>query len=145
MPANAPVVRAGNPDREKTADLLGQALAQGYLEMPEYEARLQAAFAARTRAQLHELTADLPVERLKRADPRRRKARRRVARRSVQFHVAGYLAGSLLMLGIWLVVGLSAGAWYFWPVWPIMGWGFGVICHAIPAIAHGSANPARSA
>ena len=49
MPAIAPVVRAGDPDREKTADLLGQALAQGYLEMPEYEARLQAAFAATTR------------------------------------------------------------------------------------------------
>lgn len=144
-PAAMPVVRAGNPDREKTADLLGQALAQGYLEMPEYEARLQAAFAATTRTQLHELTADLPVAHLKRHDPRRREARRRAARRSVQFHLAGYVAGCLLMLGIWLAVGLSAGAWYFWPVWPIMGWGIGVACHAVPALAHGTSHPARIA
>ncbi|RAV18027.1 hypothetical protein DQP55_00595 [Mycolicibacterium sp. GF69] len=139
----APVVRAGDPDREKTADLLGQALAQGYLEMPEYEARVQTAFAAATRPQLHELTADLPVAYLRRHDPRRRAARRRAVRRSVQFHLAGYVAGCLLMLGIWLTVGLSAGAWYFWPVWPIMGWGIGVACHAVPALAHGSIDPAR--
>lgn len=136
-------VRAGDRDRENTARVLGLALAQGYLEMPEYEARLQTAFATSTRGELRGLTADLPVEHLKRRDPRRHAARQRAARRSVQFHLAGYLAGSLLMLGIWLVVGLSAGAWYFWPVWPIMGWGIGVLSHAVPVMAHGSSNPAR--
>ncbi|OBI78877.1 DUF1707 domain-containing protein [Mycobacterium sp. E740] len=138
-------IRAGNPDREKTAQLLGLALTQGYLEMPEYEARLRTAFAAATRGQLRAVTADLPVERLRRSDPRRREAHRRVARRSIRLHVAGYLAGSLLMLGIWLAVGLGSGAWYFWPVWPIMGWGIGVVCHAVPIMAHGSIRPARIA
>lgn len=141
----ASVVRAGDPDRERTAHLLGLALAQGYLDMTEYESRLQTAFAAATRADLHALTADLPLAHLRRNDPRRREALRRAARRSVQFHLAGYVAGSLLMLGIWLVVGLTAGSWYFWPVWPILGWGIGVICHAAPALAHGSISPARIA
>lgn len=132
MPAVAPVVRAGDLDREKTADVLGLALAQGYLEMPEYETRLQAAFAATTRPELHGLTADLPVQRLRRNDPRRREARRRMARRGVQMHLAGYLTMVAIVLTVWLAVGLTAGAWYFWPIWPILGAGIGLLGHALP-------------
>lgn len=155
MPATAPVVRAGDPDREKTADVLGLALAQGYLGMPEYEARLQSAFAATTRPELHGLTADLPVERLRRNDPRRREARRRMARRGVQVHLAGYLTMVAIVLTVWLAVGLTAGAWYFWPIWPILGAGIGLLGHALPVRyalpttpcrrGHGSISPARIA
>ncbi|KUI12990.1 hypothetical protein AU193_04420 [Mycobacterium sp. GA-1285] len=155
MPAITPVVRAGDPDREKTADVLGLALAQGYLEMPEYEARLQAAFAANTRPELRGLTADLPFERLRRNDPRRREVRRRMARRSVQLHLAGYLAMVAIVLTVWLAVGLTAGAWYFWPIWPILGAGIGLVGHALPVRyalpptpcrrGHGSISPARTA
>ena len=128
----APIVRAGDIDREKTANLLGQALAQGYLGMDEYEARLQTTFSAHTRSQLHQLTADLPVDRLRRSDPLRQEARRRAARRSVQIHLAGYLSMVVIVLAVWLAVGLSAGAWYFWPIWPILGAGIGVVGHALP-------------
>ena len=51
-------VRAGDRDRERTANLLGQALAQGYLAMDEYESRLQATFAAHTTAELRRLVTD---------------------------------------------------------------------------------------
>ncbi|MEO3758746.1 DUF1707 domain-containing protein [Mycobacterium sp. B14F4] len=133
MPAAiTPVVRAGDADRAKTATLLGQALAGGFLDMTEYESRLQTAFTAPTRADLRALTADLPVEHLKRTDPRRREARRRAARRSVQFHLAAYLAMVVIVLTVWLAVGLSAGSWYFWPIWPILGAGIGVLGHALP-------------
>ncbi|WP_102145290.1 DUF1707 domain-containing protein [Mycobacterium hubeiense] len=125
-------VRAGDRDREKTADLLGQALAQGYLTMPEYEERLQTAFGAHTTAELRALVADLPVARLKSNDPRRQAARRRAARRGMQIHVGAYLAGVALMLAIWLAVAVSTGAWYFWPIWPILGWGIGVVSHVLP-------------
>ena len=44
MPApTTPSTRAGDREREKTANQLGSALAQGYLELGEYETRLQAA------------------------------------------------------------------------------------------------------
>jgi fatty acid desaturase len=125
-------IRAGDRERERTANQLGQALAQGYLEMDEYESRLQAAFAAHTAADLHQLVADLPLARLRRDDPRRQAARRAAAWRSVQIHLAGYLAMVVIVLTVWLVVGLSAGAWYFWPIWPILGAGIGVLGHAIP-------------
>ncbi|HEX2399357.1 MAG TPA: DUF1707 domain-containing protein [Mycobacterium sp.] len=125
-------VRAGDREREKTADHLGQALAQGYLAMDEYETRLQAAFAANTAPELRRLVADLPLAELWRNDPRRREARMRAARRGVQFHLAGYLAMVVIVLAVWLAVGLTAGAWYFWPIWPILGAGIGVVGHAVP-------------
>ena len=123
--------RAGDREREKTANDLGLALAQGYLDMGDYERGVQSAFAAGTREDLRALTADLPVANLRRRDPRRREAHARAARLSVALHLSAYLAVSLLMLGIWLAVGLSAGGWHFWPVWPIMGWGIGIVSHAL--------------
>ncbi|MGV0793977.1 DUF1707 domain-containing protein [Mycolicibacterium sp. XJ1819] len=125
-------VRAGDRERDKTADQLGRALAQGYLAMDEYDARLQAAFAAHTTADLRALLADLPLDRIRRNDPQRREARRRAARRGVQIHLAGYLAMVAIVLTVWLAVGLTAGSWYFWPIWPIMGAGIGVVAHALP-------------
>lgn len=138
----SPTTRAGDREREQTANDLGRALSQGYLTMAEYEQRLQSAFQAPTTGELRHLVADLPLPRLRRNDPRRRAAQLKAARLSVRLHLAAYLAGSLLMLGIWLAVGLSAGGWYFWPMWPIMGWGIGVASHAIPIWAHGSMRPA---
>jgi hypothetical protein len=148
----APSVRAGDRERERTANLLGSALAQGYLEMGEYETRLQAAFAAQTTAELRDIVADLPLAQLRRNDPRRREARKAAARRGVLIHLAGYLAMVVIVLTVWLAVGLTAGAWYFWPVWPILGAGIGVLGHALPirfAFAcparQGSISPARIA
>lgn len=129
-------IRAGDRERERTATDLGRALAQGYLPMSEYEDRLGRAFAADTAGDLDALVADLPVGRLRHHDPRRRAAQLRAARLSVRIHLGTYLAGVLLMLGIWLAVGMGGGGWYFWPVWPILGWGIGVASHAIPIMAH---------
>jgi uncharacterized protein DUF1707/2TM domain-containing protein len=148
----APSTRAGDREREKTANQLGSALAQGYLETAEYETRLQAAFAAHTATELRQLVADLPLAQMRRNDPRRREERRAAARGGVQLHLAGYLAMVVIVLTVWLVVGLAAGAWYFWPIWPILGAGIGVVGHALPIgfarpcqARQGSINPARIA
>lgn len=125
-------LRAGDRDREATAALLGQAFAQGYLHMAEYEHRVKAVFDAYSTPDLRQLTADLPLAELRRTDPRRLAARRAAARRGVQIHFAAYLAMVVIVLTVWLVVGLTAGAWYFWPVWPILGAGIGVVSHALP-------------
>jgi uncharacterized membrane protein YccC len=125
-------VRAGDRDRERTGNHLGQALAQGYLAMDEYETRLQAAFAAQTHEELHQLVADLPLDHLRRHDPQRRAARQAAARKSVRIHLVGYAAMVVIVLAVWLAVGITAGAWYFWPIWPILGAGIGVLGHALP-------------
>ena len=51
---------------------------------------------------------------------------------SVKLHLAAYLLMVVVVLTVWLAVALSAGAWYFWPIWPILAAGIGVLGHAIP-------------
>jgi hypothetical protein len=69
------------------------------------------------------------VERISRRNPHRRAARLAAARRGVQIHLIGYLS---VTIGVWLAIAVAAGAWYLWPVRPILGGGLGVISHAIP-------------
>lgn len=126
-----PATLAGNRDREKTADLLGQALAQGYLQLDEYDQRLQTVFQTHTAEELHELLADLPLDRIRRHDPRRRAARIAAARRGVHAHLAVYLAMVVIVLTVWAAVALTTDATYFWPIWPILGAGIGLVGHAV--------------
>lgn len=123
-------VRVGDRERQTAVTRLGQAFSQGYLTMLEYETRLDQAVAAETAGALQQLLGDLPVRRIARSDPGRRAAQRAAARRGVRIHLFAFLAASLLMVGIWLTLALSVGALYFWPVWPILGGGIGVISHA---------------
>src|SRR4051794_32069092 len=52
-------------------------------------------------------------------------------RRSFETHLTVYVLINLLLIGIWA----ASGGGYFWPIWPILGWGMGVACHAAPLIA----------
>jgi DUF1707 SHOCT-like domain/2TM domain len=129
--ATNPSDRAGDRDRQKTAARLGQALAQGYLQINEYDQRVQAAFQTQTTGELRELLADLPVERIRRADPRRRAARVAAARIGVRIHLGAYVAMTIVVLTIWAAVAVTTDASYFWPIWPILGGAIGLISHAL--------------
>jgi hypothetical protein len=54
--------RVGDADRNRTADLLKEAHAAGYLSLEEVDERLGTALTARTRGELDRLVADLPPE-----------------------------------------------------------------------------------
>ena len=123
--------RAGDRDREKTAARLGQALAQGYLQLDEYEQRVEKAFQTQTTGDLKQLLADLPLDRIRRADPRRRAARAAAARLGVRIHLAAYLAMTVIVLTVWAAVAVTTGASYFWPIWPILGAVIGLVSHAL--------------
>jgi uncharacterized protein with von Willebrand factor type A (vWA) domain len=123
--------RAGDYDRQKTAARLGQALAQGYLAMDEYEQRVQAVFQTQTTGELRELVSDLPLDRIRRADPRRRAARMAAARRGVRIHLGAFVAMAVIVLTVWAAVAVTTGAAYFWPIWPILGAAIGLISHAL--------------
>lgn len=122
---------AGTRDREKTADLLGQALAQGYLQVDEYDQRLQTAFQTQTAEELRAVLAGLPLDRIRRHDPRRRAARVAAARRGVRAHLGAYLAMVVIVLTVWAAVAMTTDATYFWPIWPILGAGIGLVSHAV--------------
>ena len=123
--------RAGDRDRQRTATRLGQALAQGYLEIDEYEERVRAAFQTHDTGELRALVADLPLDRIRRADPRRRAARIAAARLGVRIHLGAYLAMATIVLTVWAAVAATTDASYFWPIWPILGGAIGFISHAL--------------
>ena len=121
------IARAGDRDRQKTASRLGQALAQGYLALQDYEQRVQQAFQTETTGELKQLVADLPVDRIRRADPRRRATRKAAARTGVRIHLAAFLAMTAVVLTVWAATGVT----YFWPIWPILGAAVGLVSHAL--------------
>ncbi|MFF7737264.1 MULTISPECIES: DUF1707 domain-containing protein [unclassified Streptomyces] len=56
-----PDLRASDADREKVAEVLRDALAEGRLDMEEFEERLDATYKARTYGELAPITRDLPA------------------------------------------------------------------------------------
>ena len=53
-----------------------------------------------------------------------------------QWHARIYVLVNLFLIGIWAVTGLG----YFWPVWPIMGWGLGLGVHALATYSFPSSD-----
>ncbi|MFG3657272.1 DUF1707 domain-containing protein [Streptomyces sp. NPDC047706] len=61
MTDDAPELRASDADRERVAEVLRDALAEGRLDMTEFEERLDATYQARTYGELTPITRDLPA------------------------------------------------------------------------------------
>ncbi len=58
---------------------------------------------------------------------RREAAIKRIkAKRDFRNHLAIYLVVNTLLVVIWA----ASGAGYFWPIWPIAGWGVGLAFNA---------------
>jgi hypothetical protein len=104
---------ASDGDRERIAERLQAAAGEGRLTPAELEQRLETAFSARTEAELEPLVADLPAQR---REPRQRD----------RSHERAYVATMLMLVAIWALT----GAGYFWPIWPMLGWGIGVLADA---------------
>ena len=68
-PAGYGHIRASTADRERAADVLKAAFAEGRLDQDEYSERLDRLYAARTYADLAALTYDLPAGPLGTAPP----------------------------------------------------------------------------
>lgn len=98
-------------DRERVAERLRTAAGEGRLTPAELEERLERAFSARTDAELEPLVADLPV------------APVRESRRGRRPDLGPFVFVSLMLIGIWAFTGMG----YFWPVWPIAGWGISFV------------------
>ncbi|GHI07369.1 hypothetical protein AQI88_20715 [Streptomyces cellostaticus] len=57
----SPDLRASDADRERVAEVLRDAVAEGRLDMEEFEERLEAVYKARTYGELTPITRDLPA------------------------------------------------------------------------------------
>jgi Domain of unknown function (DUF1707) len=103
-------LRASDDDRDQTVDELRAHAAEGRLTLEELEERVQRALAAQTLGELAGLTEDLPD---------RASAAGFVPSRSHRPELRAFVAVMALLVAIWALT----GAGYFWPVWPLVGWG----------------------
>jgi hypothetical protein len=123
-----PQRRASDAEREKTITLLSDATAEGYLTPDEFDERTSVALTARTMGDLTGLLSDLPPE--KRALRPERAGSTNAnseAKNAIRGEIMTYLRVMTVLVIIWLIVGIAAGAWYFWPIWPALGWGVALV------------------
>jgi len=60
-------------------------------------------------------------------DERRQAAIQRLGeKRSFSSHIVTYIVINAMLILLWAV----SGAGYFWPIWPLLGWGAGLAVHA---------------
>jgi hypothetical protein len=110
--------RVGDADRNRTADLLKEAHAGGYLTLEEVDQRLSTALAARTRGELDRLVADLPPEWRASQGPARPPAGPPGRRRPAPPPELAWLLPLVVVLAALVVLAVvTRGAWFFpWPL-----------------------------
>lgn len=59
---------------------------------------------------------------------RERAIKRLKERRDLRAHVLAYVLVNAALIGIWAVAGPP---WFFWPAFPLLGWGIGLVFHAL--------------
>jgi fatty acid desaturase len=132
MNGSEEALRVSDADRERVVEELRAHAGDGRLDLDELEERTSAALAARTLAQLRAVKADLPARRT-RVSPR--------ASDDFRAHLRVFVAVQVLLVTIWALTGMG----YFWPVWPFLGWGIGVLSHAgaFGTCSHSRRSPAK--
>ena len=120
---NAPVKRASDAEREAAADRLRVAAGDGRLDHDELEERLEAAYGARTVAELEALTDDLPEA------PAEKEQRDSAWRdEAVRARLASFITVNTICIVIWA---LTDPGGYFWPVWVLLGTGIALFSRLV--------------
>ncbi len=109
---------ASDVERERAVVLLRDGGAEGRLTPQELEERVERALGSRTRGELASVIEDLPDEAPATKPAHAVRGDRGDARRQL----AIYAAVNLLLIVVWAI----SGAGYFWPLWPLLGWGLGL-------------------
>lgn len=113
-----PGLRVGDAERERTEALLRSHVGAGRLDLPEFESRLDAVYAARTQGDLDAVTHDLPAA----ASAARPAQPTRNLQRAAMW--APWALASAVCLVVWLATSVGTGSVQpFWPVWVIGPWG----------------------
>ena len=119
-------MRAADSDRERVAEQLRSAHAEGRLDLTEYDERVQQAWAARTYGELEVLTADLPQARSPAAPviPGEVESSGHHHVRGGRAAITAWASASAINLVIWAIVSLTTLSWvYPWWVWVAGPWG----------------------
>lgn len=66
-------------------------------------------------------------------DLRERAVRRLQAKRELVAHVIAYVMVNAILVILWSMTGAA----FFWPVFPLLGWGIGLVFHAWDVLSPG--------
>ncbi|HEV7213659.1 MAG TPA: DUF1707 domain-containing protein [Chloroflexota bacterium] len=139
-------LRASDADRQVAVADLQRHYADGRLTTEELRERVGLAMAARTYSDLEELQRDLPramsVPETASAVACCPSPTEAQWRRGFRRHAAFYL---LVICGLIIVWLLTTPGGYFWPVWPMFGWGMGLASHGIAYKLRSADTPKISA
>jgi Domain of unknown function (DUF1707) len=117
--------RVGDADRNRTADLLKEAHAAGYLTLEEVDERLGSALAARTRGELDRLVADLAPE-WRASQERGQRPAGPPPRPALPAEVVWLVPLVVVVTGVILLAVLTRGFLFFpWPLLWIFFFAFG--------------------
>jgi len=108
--------RVSDAERQGVIEQLRLNTGEGRLDIEEFGERVDEALRARTGAELSHVLRNLTTI----LSPEQQAKRRRA---QVTGILAPYLTVNLFLVAIWAV----AGAGYFWPIWPILGWGLATV------------------
>lgn len=129
-------MRVSDSERDETAEQLTEHFTAGRLDHSEFTERTEKALSARTRRELDEVLLDLPAASATFSPPRAvvpsattGSAARAARSEWRQKRLAPWAIFAVFFIVIWAVT----GAGYFWPVWPILGWGLGVALNGVAA------------
>jgi hypothetical protein len=117
-------LRASDAERERVADILRAAAADGRLTLEEADERLAVVYAAKLRDELNPVTADLPASGW--PMPGRTPEAQAAGRRGLIGHIAVVIVITALLIVAWA----ASNAPFFWPIWPIAFLVFTVVRHA---------------
>ncbi|MFE7801125.1 DUF1707 domain-containing protein [Nocardia sp. NPDC057440] len=117
----SPGTRASDAERDKVVKLLSRHLADGRIDLVEYDQRVARVYATATRDDLQLVLSDLPKLSKESSAPAQAPARFPIWQ---QIEGTSWLGVSVLVLAIWGAISLSVGEFtYPWPIWVIGPWG----------------------
>jgi len=133
-PAGRPHVRVGDDERRRVVAELQRHYVAGRLAQDELDERIGLALAARTYGDFDGLLHDLPPDAGAPAGSvdgpteGSEDESGRSEQRDFRAHALSYVLVMALLVAIWL---LTTPGGYFWPAWPMLGWGLGLAAHGM--------------
>jgi hypothetical protein len=120
------LMRVSDAERQAAAERLRVAMADGRLDLLEYDNRIAAAFRAVTYADLDQLFTDLPASNPVAPAPRVNRPPVLDGGTVADMHLALKILWTIwggavvINLTVWLLVSTGSGLQYFWPMWMVV-------------------------
>ena len=110
--------RVSDVERAAVQERLREAVGAGQLELHEFDTRVATVWQAKTRGELTRVTADLPaVPAPPPAPPRGRIFSDDGGGMAMRVLTTIWLSATMINIVVWVLVSLTSGFTYPWPVW----------------------------